>query len=66
MLHCILQILLLKGIPNISHTGFTVEEKYASSCESLKYQLFADVVLNCVDNFISKCVKEYSEAKLRM
>ena len=34
------------------------------SNESLKYQLFADVILNCVSNFMAN-VDEYSEAFIR-
>ena len=36
----------------------------AKSNESLKYQLFADVILNCVSNFMAN-VNEYSEDFIR-
>ena len=47
-------------------SGFTVEGKKmeAKSYESLKHQLFADVILNCVSNFMAN-VNEYSEAFIR-
>lgn len=48
-------------------SGFTVEGKKseAKSIASLKYQLFADTVLNCVANFVTKCETENSEAFIR-
>ena len=48
-------------------SGFTVEGKKteAASGDHLKYQLFANMFLKCVDNFITKCINKYDEAFIR-
>ena len=47
-------------------SGFTVEgKKTEATSRDLKYQLFADMVLNCVDNFVTNCINKYDEAFIR-
>ena len=64
------------GSPYFSHpspiesthhmSGFTVEgKKTEATSRDLKYQLFADMVLNCVDNFVTNCINKYDEAFIR-
>ena len=61
------------GSPYFSHpspkesthhmSGFMVEgKKTEATSRDLKYQLFADMVLNCVDNFVTNCINKYDEA----
>lgn len=65
------------GSPYFSHpspkesthhmSGFTVEGKKTevASRDHLKYQLFANMFLKCVDNFITNCINKYDEAFIR-
>ena len=48
-------------------SNYTIEGKKAEckSIDSLRYQLFADMELNCVRSFIIKYYQEYSDVSIQ-